>query len=72
MERGRKKIKVEKHDKNYISQVDKVSMTSDKSSNSMYLGHDVMKITLLYYSSLTSFSSVQFSRSVVSNSFETS
>ena len=70
MERGRKKIKVEKHDKNYISQVDKVSMTSDKSSNSMYLGHDVMKITLLYYSSLTSFSSVQFSRSVLSDSLK--
>ena len=54
MERDRKKIKVEKHDKNYISQVDKISTTSDKSSNSMHLGHDVMKITLLYYSSPTS------------------
>lgn len=47
MERDRKKTTVEKHDKNYISQVDKVRLNSDESSNSMYLGHDVMKITLL-------------------------
>ena len=47
MERDRKKITVEKHDKNYISQVGKVRLNSDESSNSMYLGHDVMKITVL-------------------------
>ena len=52
--KGEEKIKVEEHDKNCVSQVDKVSMNSDKSSNSMYLGHDVMKITLLYYTSPTS------------------